>query len=101
MDTGLLESTIGTKERGSLGPFQALLIEESPWWERDFYIWYQFSLSLAGSPEVLDGTFGIPKDVWRTVKAHQPLLEREGFRLFDRPRLDIGAPTTYTSHRLF
>jgi hypothetical protein len=91
LDTSLLESTVGTRERGSLGPFQALLVEESPWWERDFYIWYQFSLSLAGSPEVLNGTFGIPRDVWTPAKARLPLLDRDGFRLFDRPR--SGIPT--------
>jgi hypothetical protein len=89
----LVDSNVETRDHGSLGPFQALLLEESPSWARDFYIWYEFSLSVADSPDAIRGRFAIPKDVWSPAKSLLPLLNREGVRLFDRARSEF-APST-------
>src|SRR5439155_3787820 len=64
MDDDLLESTVGVR-KGVLPPFSALLLEASPWWERDYSIWYQLELQTSDSAKPVRVAFGIPNDDWR------------------------------------
>ncbi len=44
VDDGLLESSKARGERGALAPYSALLLEDGPFWELDYVIWYHLDL---------------------------------------------------------